>query len=1387
MAVQVQDRKAIEGQVAVHIAQQHDGCLVGNGLASCHQIAGVIELIQLPVGLQVDQGSLIVVFRVRQLSGRIGMDAAAVLQFLHHAHVSFVLGQVKAQGLHHVQDSLTAGFGAHLAGIGGDVDLHSIAVQGLTDQLVVFLVAGQVLVLAQQFQGVGEGGGGDGVIPDHVHHIVIQELVGDLAVDGVHVALVHVAGSQQAGQVDLIDLLGQGDVECHMAVAAMEGEVVADLVQALGDGQHLVRHAGQIQRETQVAVLDLVSGLTKLHIGGNDLAAVLPAQVDQRLAAELVVVQHGVDQCLQAQLQGIGLGEVQEALAVQAHIGVAAVDQVLTEAGQAVLVGGHIGHDTGDVALGVLFQGIAVAALCVGIQLCDGGFQLLSALVDGLTGQRQDVVGVGSQQVRSSQGVVAFLHVGLGADVVVVDPAVLAVLGQFDLGLLDGHQLVLLAVDLDGIGPDLIGQITGEALVQRSTHQRGKVHTVLGHIVEVCLLAQLGLHGLVQTSLEFIHLRLGHHMADVKTGGGEGLGSGADLQDHLYIDLGVVHSGQHIGEQIGGACLLGLQGVLGVQGIHQLAQAAACQIDGSIGSLQVPVHFGQSLLQIGDLVCVLLITGSLHHDPQSGFLLVVSDQTGQITAEGADFVKNGFTVGVVVTQAAVLGAVTGQHIVDLQVTVGIDALPEDFADQVLEVSPHGQVGLVLVGAVVGGEVGDIHHAVDGAQLGTVQFTDGAVIAHQASQGSVLAVGLAFQRLGQGQDLLCLCFGHIGQVQNVLDLGFLLAFPLSGISGEQILSAFHAVGVGHPVQVLEICRISGIGGQDAVLQAQDVLGIRRIRFADADGLIAQQSAGLQDRLHRSVAVVIGDHAHQIGNGVSLARSAGDVGVARDHHNGTLGESHVVDLIVIGLAAVLMDRQGQLIAVRNGQVIAVMGAHGVGLGGVSNGVGGVLGQRLGQRRGRSIEMLGGECLAPGLGGLVGDAAGLHSCKHVLSSGIFAEGQGHGLLAGFHQLIGVRLVLYSHQNVVDRHVHQGHVDLYGVGGCRQRILHSGDTGLVQRRHQGVQLGVVGICHQLHVQRIPGIRRQCSQCGVQVLDHGSQGLDLIGDFLAHPVLGDQEVHVLCDGVQRRAQRGQIPIGIGNFSLHLRTVVHQIAGLGACLVGIDHRTQIQLAVVGSHLSIQSRHGGFAICAETHIAVFSLNAVLGKIHQLGHSLFQGIEVALLVGHSLGVGDALLQIARSVEQCGLNIGRNVLPGHILYRNGKGVAQIGLIGTLSVGERNGLDRLPIHEDLRRHGAPLAKGLGRDRTGLGIHADETLLGTYVCEGIGVAVVQQAGLEQRLLTLGQIVMCSDDLTGRQAGSAIFRGEGLQCNAQIRPRYQQYQSHCPGETPLPERCRCFH
>ena len=131
-------------------------------------------------------------------------------------------------------------------------------------------------------------------------------------------------------------------------------------------------------------------------------------------------------------------------------------------------------------------------------------------------------------------------------------------------------------------------------------------------------------------------------------------------------------------------------------------------------------------------------------------------------------------------------------------TVGIDALPEDFADQVLEVSPHGQVGLVLVGAVVGGEVGDIHHAVDGAQLGTVQFTDGAVIAHQASQGSVLAVGLAFQRLGQGQDLLCLCFGHIGQVQNVLDLGFLLAFPLGGISGEQILSAFHTVGVGHPV-------------------------------------------------------------------------------------------------------------------------------------------------------------------------------------------------------------------------------------------------------------------------------------------------------------------------------------------------------------------------------------------------------------------------------------------------------------------------------------------------------------------------------------------------------------------------------------------------------------
>ena len=484
---------------------------------------------------------------------------------------------------------------------------------------------------------------------------------------------------------------------------------------------------------------------------------------------------------------------------------------------------------------------------------------------------------------------------------------------------------------------------------------------------------------------------------------------------------------------------------------------------------------------------------------------------------------------------------------------------------------------------------------------------------------------------------------------------------------------------------------------------------------------------------------------------------------------------------------MDRQGQLIAVRNGQVIAVMGAHGVGLGGVSNGVGGVLGQRLGQHRGRSIEMLGGERLAPGLDSLVGDAAGLHGCKHVLSSGVFAESQGHGLLAGFHQLIGVRLVLYSHQNVVDRHVHQGHVDLHGVGGCRQRILHSGDTGLVQRRHQGVQLGVVGICHQLHVQRIPGIRRQCSQCGVQVVDHIGQQFELSSSLSSDHFQSRSSLDLIVQAREVGGNDRQLCAGVQNALLHVAALGHQVASLGACLVCIDHHAQVQLAVIGGHLAVQCGDCFAGLCVGLIDRILGLDTVFAEIHQLGHSLFQGIEVALLVGHSLGVGDALLQIARSVEQCGLNIGRNVLPGHILYRNGKGVAQIGLIGTLSVGERNGLDRLPIHEDLRRHGAPLAKGLGRDRTGLGIHADETLLGAYVCEGIGVAVVQQAGLEQRLLSLGQIVMCSDDLTGRQAGSAIFRGESLQCNAQIGPRYQQYQSHCPGETPLPERCRCFH
>ena len=363
LTIQVQNGGGVEGQVACNIVQQHNSRLtldagelatqvigvvktVDHILAACLQHARVNDqclkcstcIIQNGIGLHSNRGTTFLILKDHPQIGieRRSVDTDEVDDTVNGLLTLSANGQIK--------DAIVLSTIYHNAVIG----------QNLLDQLVILLIAGQVIGLAQLRQCVGISGGVRVGIDDQIH-IVPQELECDLIVNSSEIVLIHIAGSQQCGQVNLIDLLGQIQLHFHHAVVGLEAHVLLDLGQAVGDGSHLAGNAGQIQ-DKGLIIINMLSIVAQLHLCLHQLALAVVTQIDQGLAAEAVVVHDRIDQRLQLDLQRVLSVQVQQGLVVQADVGVAGVDQRHGKAHQAVLIASHIGLQPDEVALAVLDQ-----------------------------------------------------------------------------------------------------------------------------------------------------------------------------------------------------------------------------------------------------------------------------------------------------------------------------------------------------------------------------------------------------------------------------------------------------------------------------------------------------------------------------------------------------------------------------------------------------------------------------------------------------------------------------------------------------------------------------------------------------------------------------------------------------------------------------------------------------------------------------------------------------------------------------------------------------------------------------------------------------------------------------------------------------------------------
>ena len=414
--------------------------------------------------------------------------------------------------------------------------LHTFQRQQLLDHGIVSVIPRQIHVHIKLLERVGQCGRRCIGINDDIH-IIPQEIQSDLTVDCGNITLLHIVGSQQGGQIDLVCLLRQIQVDIQNTVIGLVVDIGLNGLQTFRNRPHLRRRRCQVKNKLQILYIDLVCVVAQRQARSRQLTFSVFTEFDQRVAAEAVVLQDRIDQSLQADLCGIILIHVQERLAVQLNVGITGIDQVGHKLHDAVLIAGNLCLQRNDIALAVFDNGPAFAG--------ESRIKLLVQLIDDGTG---DVIGTvlkETVELFHGKGIGRCCDTGNAVDGIRIGKASVLMLWQVDLHVMHRNDIVRFTVDRNRIflcgigvvGVDHAGQLSAHQVLQTITLY---LEFIMGHIAceGLDLAVQIRDHLLRDNGTAFQHT------------GGHGSMLTVDTDHDLDHNLAVVHCGQRLGQHV---------------------------------------------------------------------------------------------------------------------------------------------------------------------------------------------------------------------------------------------------------------------------------------------------------------------------------------------------------------------------------------------------------------------------------------------------------------------------------------------------------------------------------------------------------------------------------------------------------------------------------------------------------------------------------------------------------------------------------------------------------------------------------------------------------------------------------------------------------------------
>ena len=991
----------------------------------------------------------------------------------------------------------------------------------------------------------------------------------------------------------------------------------------------------------------------------------------------------------------------------------------------------------------------------------------------------------------------------LAANGVIIAEAGLVAGGQRDGGIVISeldllHGIPALVHDVHGVGLGGVDRHHGQVALQLC-FLGGNISRSLDHIVGQVHIGQKVIHSSIDGS-PLLSID-GHILLALVVA--EGLGclilsflcAVAVLHDHIDGDAlladtgGFEHSGQHrsLGD---GSVFLHALGV-GDQRSGQLCQICiGCSgIDSLIGGHQVINGFLEGAADLIDLAVVLAHALRIQHILQAGVIL----DDVQIPIQVCQLRADSLGILIIVCQTGrTIQALVGGHIAKQNQAVIVVA--------VAAVCQH----------IFGGILGLLRHLprlvtadeVRNGQRFAAHLLQVAVLVSQLIQSLDLALGILCQVIGQIQDvggfLRAQAQSLPSQLQGILHLHGVEALSDVGQIGPILLLC-----EGHRSLIRTVHHGDGGGRDPQHIAGAGLEGLSLHRVAAFSGahsqqriivggstqphIAGQQCALAQDGVGGGIigSVVLADELAQVMLPPSLARLAGNSGIAHHAHLSALVIGLAIHGVVPNQVLIRMGRQSQSVAIGRtlyGNIITAVRCNGKGFRGIRNGI----------CIGRSIHQAGGPDSrgnrhSAGVIGLI-HAIGRPAVQDAALEAVGGNSVSNGALAGLGSQThrgavagvggngsGLRSTDRDHIGL-HHHIHGGlgHVGRHRGGVSQQFFLGSGGTA---EGGDGIQLAVqcstvCAILHQAFHHEPVKLRT-----GLQVSDHTGQH---IGNSRAQSTLIGIGIH-FANGSLRQLSLAVSLLQSGSNRCVVRAQTHRI---GSQAAGTPHLAHIHavLSIVGQLLQliadpfliprcipadingVSAFHHGEALAGPFFVVhhVQSVKYRPNRVFRQDHTLFFVFHSALGAERDLRLQNLIQLICAVLRRSGGRLrllqilGRHqqhillsLLHGDvhlILYSHTVGgsveAEAAGVASVLPLGQVKGRTvSLVVHHQLGRHrlpGVPIV-GIRLGRNGLVFGVNTHQIAAVICirRRIGVACLgQKPRLQQVLFRAGQAVV---------------------------------------------------